>query len=135
MLMMAKMGAASFARRAGGAGGFPVATITSVNLYGGIYGYAAAGGYLDTNASITGGALSSSLLAGETTSDVLDNASVLGVYFVGDVMSSLSGVTAIKVDGTDYAVTALDLDGAYTVIQAEPGGYVLGAGSHTIQLI
>lgn len=114
---------------------FPAATLTSAHLYGAVYGFASAGGYVDTNVGPTGGSLSTSLLSGQTTTDVVDIETSVLVYFAGDITSMLSGVTHVKVDGVNYAKSAVGLDGAFTVLGATTPDYVLTAGAHTIQLV
>lgn len=124
---------------AGGAG-LPVATLTAASFFGGgAIGYAAPGGWLDGDGS-TGGSLSTTLYPGLVTTDVYEDSiffNCMVVFFSGNRVSALAGITGIKINGVEYDLT----DGpdyysgnGLTMLGFESSS-ISGTGTYTVQLL
>ncbi len=119
-------------------GGFPVVTLTAAKIHPlDWYGYAASGGWLHGFDGLSGGSLSATLYPGLTTTDVLmeseDDYSV--VAFSGSVVSMVSGITGIKINGIEYARTSAPAtENGTTKIEFECPSSP-GTGSYTVQLV
>lgn len=135
MLMMAKMGAVSFAGQ--GESAFPEVTLTAVD-FSGVYGYIKPGGFIASSIGGTsGGSLSATLLPGFVIDSIAGNGSTISCYIVGDATSALASVSAIKINGTSYPLVgtpAYESGDNYTVISFT-GGQPNSAGTYTVQFV
>lgn len=115
-------------------GGYPSVTLGSVDIGGnGVYGYAASGGFADSLGLGTGGTLSSTLLPGFTTTDVVDSGEGVTCVFSGNATAALASVTKLKINGTDYTFDPPYQSGGRTLVTAPTAS--LSAGTYTVQLV
>lgn len=124
--------------RAGGGARLPVATLTAVSLDLTQYGYAAPGGYNDQYGNGTGGSLSKTLYPDLVTTDVLLNNISSGVLvaFSGDVVSAISNITGIMVNGVSYDHEENYYDDSVGITTAAfDGPSNPSPGSYTVQLV
>lgn len=114
-------------------GGYPSVTLGSVDIGGnGVYGYAASGGFVASLGLGTGGTLSSTLLPGFTTTDIIDFGDGANLVFTGDATSALAGITTFKLNGVDHALGSPSFNSGRTIIVAATA--TLAVATYTVQL-